>query len=134
MDTAAAEAIRLQKWLGMRDPTTDPQLNPAPCDAVLSSMPHGRIRVYTFAATPDQVWKLLNDPDVVASCLPGCERLEPTGDDHYKAELNLAIAAVTGRTLERSPCSTNNHRILTAWSSRAKAVLASSWATRPWSS
>jgi uncharacterized protein len=52
---------------------------------------------YTFAATPDQVWKLLNDPDVVASCLPGCERLEPIGEEHYKAELNLAIAAVTGR-------------------------------------
>jgi uncharacterized protein len=52
---------------------------------------------YAFATAPDQVWKLLNDPAVVASCLPGCERLEPIGEEHYKAELNLAIAAVTGR-------------------------------------
>jgi carbon monoxide dehydrogenase subunit G len=52
---------------------------------------------YTFAAPADGVWKLLNDPEVVASCLPGCDRLEPVGEDHYRAELTLAIAAVTGR-------------------------------------
>ncbi len=52
---------------------------------------------YTFAAPPSTVWSLLNDMEVVASCLPGCERLEPIGDDKYRAELTLAIAAVSGR-------------------------------------
>ncbi len=52
---------------------------------------------YTFAAPPDTVWTLLNDPEVVASCLPGCDRLEPIGEDRYRADLTLAIAAVTGR-------------------------------------
>lgn len=52
---------------------------------------------YTFAAPPATVWNLLNDMDVVASCLPGCERLEPIGEDKYRADLTLAVAAVSGR-------------------------------------
>src|SRR6059036_1076723 len=52
---------------------------------------------YTFAAPPAAVWTLLNDPSVVASCLPGCDRLEPMGDDRYRADLTLAVAAVSGR-------------------------------------
>lgn len=51
---------------------------------------------YRFAAPPEAVWRLLTDPEVVASCLPGCDRLEPLGDDRYRAELTLAVAAVSG--------------------------------------
>ena len=51
---------------------------------------------YTFAAPPDAVWRLLIDPEVVASCLPGCDHLEPLGDDRYRAELTLTVAAVGG--------------------------------------
>ncbi len=51
---------------------------------------------YTFSASPADVWNLLIDPDVVAACLPGCDRLEPIGEDRYRATLNLAIAAVSG--------------------------------------
>ena len=52
---------------------------------------------YMFAALPDQVWNLLIDPGVVASCLPGCEELKPLGDDRYRAELTLAVASIAGR-------------------------------------
>jgi len=51
---------------------------------------------YTFNATPDRVWNLLMDPGVIASCIPGCDRLEPTGDDRYRASLTVALAAITG--------------------------------------
>ena len=51
---------------------------------------------YTFAASPDVVWRAMVDPDVVASCLPGCDRLEPLGNDRYRAELTLAVAAISG--------------------------------------
>jgi carbon monoxide dehydrogenase subunit G len=51
---------------------------------------------YVFDAPPERVWALLNDPEVIASCLPGCERLEPLGDDRYRANLSLAIAAISG--------------------------------------
>jgi carbon monoxide dehydrogenase subunit G len=52
---------------------------------------------YRFAAPPATVWALLIDPDVVGSCLPGCERLEPLGDDRYRAQLTLAVASVSGQ-------------------------------------
>ncbi len=51
---------------------------------------------YSFAAPPEAVWALLNDPDVIASCLPGCERLEPLGDDRFRAVLKLTVAAISG--------------------------------------
>jgi hypothetical protein len=40
---------------------------------------------------------MLNDPEVIASCLPGCDRLEPLGDDRFKANLTLAVAAISGQ-------------------------------------
>lgn len=52
---------------------------------------------YTFAASPATVWNLLIDPIVVAACLPGCDRLEPIGEDRYRASLTLAVAAVSGQ-------------------------------------
>jgi uncharacterized protein len=51
---------------------------------------------YTFAAPPDRVWNLLMDPAVIASCIPGCDRFEPDGDDRYRARLVVALAAITG--------------------------------------
>ena len=51
---------------------------------------------YTFNASPDRVWSLLMDPAVIASCIPGCEQLEPDGDDRYKARLTVGLAAITG--------------------------------------
>jgi carbon monoxide dehydrogenase subunit G len=52
---------------------------------------------YTFNATPDVVWSLLVHPDVVAACLPGCDRLAPIDDDRYQVMLNLTVAAVGGK-------------------------------------
>jgi carbon monoxide dehydrogenase subunit G len=51
---------------------------------------------YTFAAPPDRVWALLMDPQVISSCISGCEEFEPAGEDRYKARLNVALAAITG--------------------------------------
>jgi hypothetical protein len=51
---------------------------------------------YTFTASPQRVWDLLMDPAVIAGCIPGCEKLEPTGEDTYRARLAVALAAITG--------------------------------------
>ena len=52
---------------------------------------------YTFDAPRKQVWDLLVDPEVIAGCLPGCEAMEPTGDDSWRAVLTIGVAAITGR-------------------------------------
>ena len=51
---------------------------------------------YTFGAPPSRVWALLMDPSAIASCIPGCDSLEPTGEDRYHARLTVALAAITG--------------------------------------
>jgi len=51
---------------------------------------------YTFNASPQRVWDVLMDPAVIASCIPGCEKLEPEGEDRYRARLKVALAAITG--------------------------------------
>ena len=51
---------------------------------------------YTFDAPPARVWDLLMDPAVISGCIPGCEGMEPTGEDRYKVKLTVAIAAITG--------------------------------------
>ena len=51
---------------------------------------------YSFNAPPDRVWALLMDPAVLSSCIPGCEKFEPDGDDRYTVTLTVGLAAITG--------------------------------------
>ncbi len=51
---------------------------------------------YTLPAKREVVWQLLNDPQRLAACLPGCEQLEAVGVDHYQVRLRLGIAAISG--------------------------------------
>ncbi len=47
-------------------------------------------------ASPEEVWRLLNDPARLAQCLPGCEELVPAGPDRYRAKIHLVLAAISG--------------------------------------
>jgi len=51
---------------------------------------------YAFDAPADRVWQGLMDPAIISSCLPGCQRFEPLGDDRYKVVLTAGVAAITG--------------------------------------
>lgn len=51
---------------------------------------------YTLYAPRERVWNLLLDPDVLRRTIPGCEQLDPRGDDTYHVRLNVGIAAVKG--------------------------------------
>jgi carbon monoxide dehydrogenase subunit G len=47
-------------------------------------------------AEPERVYGLLQDPDVLAQCMPGCDRLVKTGDDEYEMRMKLLIASLSG--------------------------------------
>lgn len=51
---------------------------------------------YSFDARAATVWDRLIDPEVVARCLPGCDGLEPAGDDTYRVKLTMTVAAISG--------------------------------------
>jgi len=43
------------------------------------------------------VWKMLNDPDVLRECIPGCESLEAEGDDRMNATVAVKIGPIKAR-------------------------------------
>ena len=51
---------------------------------------------YTINAPIERVWEYLMDPAGLQACIPGCEKLEPRGDDSYEATLKVGVAAVKG--------------------------------------
>lgn len=52
---------------------------------------------YEFDAPPQDVFDALTTPETVAGCLPGCEALEPLGNDRYEAAMTIGVAAIKGR-------------------------------------
>ncbi|MBI4474690.1 MAG: carbon monoxide dehydrogenase subunit G [Acidobacteria bacterium] len=44
----------------------------------------------------DSVWAFLTDPDRIAQCLPGCEKITKTGDDTYDMQMRIGIGAISG--------------------------------------
>lgn len=51
---------------------------------------------YTFPAPIERVWQFLIDPERLAKCIPGCDKLETIGENEYSGEINVGIAAVKG--------------------------------------
>jgi carbon monoxide dehydrogenase subunit G len=51
---------------------------------------------YTINAPIERVWQYLLDPVQLQHCIPGCQKLEPTGEDAYQATMKVGVAAVKG--------------------------------------
>ena len=50
----------------------------------------------TLEAPVDKVWEAIQDPAVLARCLPGCESLAVIGDDRYAMSVTAGVAAIKG--------------------------------------
>jgi carbon monoxide dehydrogenase subunit G len=50
-----------------------------------------------IAASRQQVWQALNDPDVLRRCIPGCQSLEKEADDRLKATVEIKIGPIGAR-------------------------------------
>jgi carbon monoxide dehydrogenase subunit G len=46
-------------------------------------------------APREQVWKALNDPDVLRQCIPGCQSLEKKSDTEFTAVVKVKIGPVS---------------------------------------
>ncbi len=51
---------------------------------------------FNFNASRETVWRVLNDPSLIAKHLPGCESMEATGEDCYRAVLKIGVGAIKG--------------------------------------
>ncbi len=51
---------------------------------------------YTIDAPRDQVWEALNDIEVLARVVPGCQRLEQVGENEFEGTLKIGVQAIKG--------------------------------------
>lgn len=51
---------------------------------------------YTIDAPRDQVWFALNDMEILARIVPGCERLVQTGENEYEGTVKIGIQSIKG--------------------------------------
>jgi carbon monoxide dehydrogenase subunit G len=63
---------------------------------------------YTFQAPPATVYHLMQDPDTLMACLPGCEALEQVGDNEYTATMTIGVAMIKGKYNGRVKISDQN--------------------------
>ena len=52
---------------------------------------------HLLPAGRDTVWRLLNDPEVLRACVPGCEELTQTSPTSYDAVARIKIGPVKAR-------------------------------------
>ncbi|HRQ37101.1 MAG TPA: carbon monoxide dehydrogenase subunit G [Chloroflexota bacterium] len=51
---------------------------------------------HTFAAPTEVVWPMLLDPHILASVMPGCEKLEQVAENEYQGILKIKVGPVQG--------------------------------------
>ena len=56
----------------------------------------------TLNAPVEKVWDALLDPSVLVRTIPGCERLEATGENAYAMTVTAGVAAIKGPTPARA--------------------------------
>ena len=52
---------------------------------------------HIFKGTQKQVWDLFRDTDVMATALPGTEKMEAVGENVYEAVMNVRVGPVAGK-------------------------------------
>lgn len=52
---------------------------------------------YTIPCEINAVWEALNDPEVLAQAIPGCENLDTVGDNAFKANVTTKIGPITAK-------------------------------------
>ncbi len=51
---------------------------------------------YALAIPQERAYEVLQDPIILAKCMPGCDRLDKIGDDLYAMKMKMLIASVSG--------------------------------------
>ena len=61
------------------------------------------------ALPPERAYQVMQDPVVLARCIPGCDALEKIGEDEYRMKMKMSMASLSGafdgkvRITEQSP-------------------------------
>ena len=50
-----------------------------------------------LAVTQQQAWDALNDPEVLKACIPGCEKVEATGENQFTVGVAVRVGPVAAK-------------------------------------
>ena len=50
-----------------------------------------------LAITQQQAWDALNDPAVLKACIPGCDKVESTGENQYAIGMSVKVGPVAAK-------------------------------------
>jgi carbon monoxide dehydrogenase subunit G len=64
---------------------------------------------HIFKGTPQQVWDLFRDTEVMAAALPGTRKMEYLGENKYVAVMNVRVGPITGEFSGELVISNENH-------------------------
>jgi carbon monoxide dehydrogenase subunit G len=51
---------------------------------------------YTLPVPPERAYQMLQDPEVLARAMPGCQALEKTGENEYRMKMLMVLASLSG--------------------------------------
>ncbi len=64
---------------------------------------------YTVPVAQERAYQLLQDPAILAQCMPGADHLDKVGDNEYEMKMKMSIASIGGlfagkvRLMDQSP-------------------------------
>ena len=51
---------------------------------------------YTLPLPQERAYEVMQDPEVLARAIPGCESLDKVGPDEYRMKMKMALASLSG--------------------------------------
>ena len=51
---------------------------------------------YSLPLPQERAYQILQDPEILARAMPGCDRLEKIGDNEYRMKMKMMLASLTG--------------------------------------
>ena len=51
---------------------------------------------YTLPLPPERAYQMMQDPEVLARAIPGCQGLEKIGEGEYHLKMNMVLASFSG--------------------------------------
>src|SRR5690349_3339161 len=49
---------------------------------------------YTIAMPRERVWAMLNDPEILSACIPGCQSLEGSIEEGFAATVKIGVGPI----------------------------------------
>src|SRR5262249_40535755 len=83
---------RVAEWIHEAEPPRRAGGTPSPTDRALTGQ--GNV---TVPETPERLWAMLLDPNMLAKIIPGCHSLDRAGPNAFRAAVTIGVGPVRGR-------------------------------------